>query len=179
MEECIFCKISKGEIPSMKVYEADDALAFLDINPRNKGHTLVIPKRHYETVMEMPDEEVGELFKTVKKIAMAVKEGVEASGVNISQNNGKAAGQVVPHVHFHVIPRFETDQVKAGSEALLPPVKVEEAEMNEIRKKISENVPEGAKEAPKEKPIETEQANEEPEEAEETGEDFKRIDFNF
>ena len=175
--ECLFCAIGAGKIPSKKVYENDEAVAFLDINPRNRGHTLIVPKKHYGTIMDMPEDEAVELFKIVKRIASAAKEGVEADGVNIGQNNGKSAGQVIPHVHFHVIPRFDTDKVKAGAEALLPPLKLEEAEMNDILKKIKENMGEETAK-PKPEPKQEKEVDFD-EENQNEDKDFKKINFDF
>jgi histidine triad (HIT) family protein len=119
MEECLFCKIAGGEIPSDKVYEDSKFLAFLDINPRNPGHTLVIPKKHYETILDMPDGELGDLLLMVKKVASAVKESMKADGISVGQSNGRAAGQVIPHVHFHVIPRYLSEG-PPGLESIVP-----------------------------------------------------------
>jgi histidine triad (HIT) family protein len=105
----IFEKIVNREIPAAIVYEDDDTLAFMDIGPIIKGHTLVIPKTCYDPVTETPDEVVAKLFKVAKRIAAAQMNGLGADGVNIIQNNGAAAGQEVPHIHIHVIPRFEGD----------------------------------------------------------------------
>ncbi len=109
MEDCIFCKIVKGEIPCHKVYEDDDVLAFLDISPVNPGHTLVIPKRHYADLLELPEVEAQRLIARVKKISPAVISGVEAQAFNLNLNNGKVSGQEVAHVHWHIVPRFEGD----------------------------------------------------------------------
>lgn len=109
MSECIFCKIVNKEIPATMVYEDDDVLVFMDIGPIIKGHALVIPKKHYDPVMETPDEIVAKLHITAKKIAEAQMNGFGADGVNILQNNGKASGQAVEHIHVHVIPRFGND----------------------------------------------------------------------
>jgi len=109
MESCIFCKIIEGELPSTKIYEDADVLAFLDIKPVNPGHTLVIPKKHCVNVHDMPDELVGKVAIVAKKIADALlKIGVK--GVNIGTNNGEAAGQIVFHAHTHVMPRYGTDK---------------------------------------------------------------------
>ena len=109
MDECIFCRIARGEIASSKIYEDDHTVAFLDINPIVKGHSLIIPKQHFETIFEMPPE----LFKTccgvVQKVAKAVFKAMEAEGMNILQNNKAVAGQEISHLHFHVIPRFTND----------------------------------------------------------------------
>jgi histidine triad (HIT) family protein len=106
---CIFCKIVAGEIPSHKVYEDDDVLAFLDITPVNPGHTLVIPKHHYENLLDLPEAEAQKLLSVIKKIAPAIMGAVGAKGFNLGLNNGVSAGQVVGHVHFHIIPRLEND----------------------------------------------------------------------
>jgi len=89
------------------VYEDDNVMAFLDIRPLSEGHTLVIPKEHYETIFEIPEELVAHLYRIVKRVALAVKKATEADGISIIQQNGKAAGQEIFHLHVHVIPRFE------------------------------------------------------------------------
>jgi len=109
MENCIFCKIIKGEIPCYKIYEDENFLSFLDISPVNIGHTLIIPKNHYVDLLELPIEEAQKLIAVIKKIAPAVLTAVEATAFNLNLNNGKIAGQEVNHVHFHLIPRFEND----------------------------------------------------------------------
>lgn len=109
MSDCIFCKIIAGEIPSIKVYEDDHTLAFMDIGPIVKGHVLVIPKAHYNPLSDTPDEVLSQVISTVRLVARAMQDGLGADGVNIHQANGEAAGQVVPHLHFHVIPRFKHD----------------------------------------------------------------------
>jgi histidine triad (HIT) family protein len=106
---CIFCKIVAGEIPSAKVYEDAEVLAFMDIGPIIKGHTLVIPKQHFDPLTATPEPVLAKLMAVVKKIAAAQMNGLKADGVNVMQTNGAAAGQVVPHIHFHVIPRYATD----------------------------------------------------------------------
>ncbi len=105
----IFEKIVNREIPATIVYEDEDTLAFMDIGPIIKGHTLVIPKTCYNPVTETPDEVLAKLIRIAKRIAGAQMNALGADGVNIMQNNGAAAGQEVPHLHFHVIPRFEND----------------------------------------------------------------------
>lgn len=108
-DDCIFCKIIAGEIPSAKVYEDDAVLAFLDIGPVTKGHTLVIPKSHHATIAETPDEVLKSMIVVVRKVAQAQLSGLNAAGINVTQANGKLAHQEVPHIHFHVIPRFVDD----------------------------------------------------------------------
>lgn len=105
----IFEKIVNREIPATIIYEDEDTLAFMDIGPIIKGHVLVIPKTCYDPVTETPDEVLAKLMSVAKRIAAAQMSELGADGVNIMQNNGKAAGQEVPHLHFHVIPRFEND----------------------------------------------------------------------
>lgn len=107
--ECIFCKIVKGHIPSTRLYEDQDVLAFMDIGPVVKGHALVIPKAHHDPLMETPPELLQKLIVVVQKIARAQVAGLKADGISVSQANGRVANQVVPHIHFHVIPRFATD----------------------------------------------------------------------
>ena len=110
--DCVFCAIAAGEIPSFKVYEDDLVLAYLDINPCSKGHTLVIPKAHTAGLLETSDETLAALLARVKKVAAHLKEALPCDGFNILQNNGAAAGQSVFHIHFHIVPRY------AGGEAL-------------------------------------------------------------
>ncbi|MBN2112490.1 HIT family protein [Candidatus Woesearchaeota archaeon] len=116
MENCIFCKIIKGEIPCTKIYEDSKVLAFLDIGPVNKGHTLVVPKEHHETLLDMPDDLLAGVAKATKKIAKAVKEGMKVNGFNVLQSNYRVSGQIVPHYHVHIIPRLETDGLKHWSQ---------------------------------------------------------------
>lgn len=105
----IFEKIIRRDIPAVIVYEDDDTLAFMDIGPIIKGHTLVIPKTCCDSIADAPDAVLAKLIAVVKKIAAAQVRGLGADGVNIIQNNGACAGQEVPHLHFHVIPRFRGD----------------------------------------------------------------------
>ncbi len=109
MSDCIFCKIVAKEIPATILHEDDDVLVFMDIGPIIKGHALVISKKHYDPVTETPDDILAKLHITAKRIAAAQMNALGAGGVNIMQNNGTAAGQEVPHIHVHVIPRFKTD----------------------------------------------------------------------
>lgn len=108
-DSCIFCRIIKGEIPGTRVYEDDDVLAFLDINPIAPGHTLVIPKGHYETLVDIPDGVGAKIFPVLSRVGKAVMAALKADGFNCLQNNFAAAGQIVFHSHWHVIPRFEGD----------------------------------------------------------------------
>ncbi|MBD3281583.1 HIT domain-containing protein [Candidatus Uhrbacteria bacterium] len=107
--DCLFCKIAAHEVESDIIYEDDKVIAFLDINPVNHGHTLVVPKKHSEQLLELPDELAEPVIATIKKIMRALMNLPDVEGVNVMQNNYEAAGQVVPHVHFHVIPRKKGD----------------------------------------------------------------------
>lgn len=110
MNDCIFCRIASGEIPSRKVYEDDLVVAFLDISPVSPGHVLVVPKEHFNPLWNVPDEVLARLLSVAKRIAKAQMDSALApDGVNLFQTNGPAAGQTVFHVHFHVIPRKDGD----------------------------------------------------------------------
>ncbi|MCR5751524.1 MAG: HIT family protein [Kiritimatiellae bacterium] len=107
--DCIFCAIAAGEIPSFKVYEDDVVVAYLDINPVSEGHTLVIPKKHTEGLLDTPDETLAAVVARVKLVAAHLKKALPCDGFNIAQNNGEVAGQTVKHVHFHIVPRYKGD----------------------------------------------------------------------
>ena len=106
---CIFCKIVKGEIPSVKLYEDAETLAFMDINPVHDGHCLVIPKAHSATVFEIAPEDFAATARTAAKVAKAVKAAVPCDGFNLMQANGEGAGQSVGHLHLHIVPRKNGD----------------------------------------------------------------------
>ena len=106
---CLFCKIVAGEIPAYQIYEDDDFLAFLDINPINLGHTLLIPKVHARNLFELPTETLTKLGPVLQKVGQAVKAGTQADGLNLGMNNETSAGQLIFHTHFHLIPRFTGD----------------------------------------------------------------------
>lgn len=103
-QDNIFAKILRNEIPNITVYEDDTTLAFMDIMPQSPGHTLVIPKEPAETLLDLSDEGAADLIQKVKLVASAVKKGLDAQGISIFQLNGSAAGQTVPHIHFHILP---------------------------------------------------------------------------
>ena len=110
---CVFCEIIKGNIPSAKVYEDDKTLAILDISQTTKGHPLILPKQHYANLLEIPAEELSELIVKVQKIAANNVEKLGAKGFNLLVNTGAVAGQSVPHLHFHIIPRYdENDSIE-------------------------------------------------------------------
>lgn len=130
--DCIFCKIIKNEIPSVKVYEDNETLAFLDIRPNSRGHILVIPKSHFENIYGLPVETWCHMNITAQKIAMALKNSLSADGINIVMNNESRAGQLVFHAHIHVIPRYnDFDENKYIYTA---------EEMGEVANKIKENI---------------------------------------
>ena len=109
MSDCIFCKIANGEIPSNTIFEDDNFRVILDNGPATKGHALVLPKKHYADLFEIPEETVMEAVKVAKKVAGTMKDKLGCDGLNLVQNNGAAAGQTVMHFHLHIIPRYEND----------------------------------------------------------------------
>ena len=109
MSDCIFCKIVAGEVPSARVYEDETKLAFMDIGPVQPGHTLLIPKKHCERLTDLPSEAVADLAGALPRLAQAVVKAANADGFNIFQANGACAGQVVSHLHIHIIPRHDND----------------------------------------------------------------------
>ena len=115
MKDCIFCKIVAGTIPADKIHETDDVLAFLDIAPFNEGHTLVIPKKHYENLFEIPDKILEKISLELKHLGSAIQKATDSGGINIAMNNREAAGQIVLHAHFHIIPRYLSDGYKLMS----------------------------------------------------------------
>lgn len=129
--DCIFCKIVAGEIPSYKIYENESILAFLDIAPVNPGHVLVITKKHFLNLEEVTEEQLCALALAVKKAGKAIKDGLGAKGYSLMENNDPIAGQIVPHLHFHIIPRIEGDNLH-----LWPHGKYKEGEAEAILKKL-------------------------------------------
>lgn len=111
MENCIFCKIAAGEIPSTTLYEDQDFRVILDLGPASKGHALILPKEHYVNIYEIPDELAAKAIILAKKMAGIMTRALNCDGFNIVQNNGEPAGQTVFHFHMHLIPRYEDDQV--------------------------------------------------------------------
>lgn len=134
--DCIFSKIVSGEIPSVKVYEDEAVLAFLDINPISDGHTLVIPKKKFEKLHDCPAELLAELCSRLGKISKAVVAATGCDGYNVLCNNGRAAGQLIDYVHFHIIPRNEGD----GVFNRWPHYQYPEGKIEAIAAKIHENM---------------------------------------
>jgi len=136
MDGCVFCKVVAGEIPAAKLYEDDVVVAFLDIGPISDGHTLVVPKKHCTTVHECDAEVLSAVAARLGKIAGAVVEAMDADGYNVLANNGSAAGQVVEHLHFHIIPRKTGDRVLTQ----WPSYKYPKGRMDEVAAKIRANL---------------------------------------
>ncbi len=137
MNDCIFCKIVNKQIPASIIYEDEDVLVFMDIGPIIKGHALVISKEHHGLVTETPNEILAKLHWVAKRVALAQMNELGADGVNIMQNNGAAAGQEVPHIHIHVIPRYASD----GHHWNWNPKKYENIdEMNTLAEKLQKHL---------------------------------------
>lgn len=134
MVDCIFCKIVKGELPSYQVYEDQDTMAFLDINPTAFGHTLVIPKKHFSNFEAISEELLQKTILTVKKVGQSIKDNLEVVGYNVCENNDPGANQIIPHIHFHLIPRYKNDHLDPWPQAQYP-----EGKAQEILKKIKIN----------------------------------------
>lgn len=109
MEKTVFEKIVAGEIPCSKIYEDNETMAFLDIYPNSKGHTLVIPKKLYKDIYELDEQISAKLMQTVVKVSKAIKKGLKCDGINVIMNNESSAGQIIFHAHIHIIPRYEND----------------------------------------------------------------------
>ena len=133
-QNCIFCKIAAGEIPSATLYEDDDFRVILDIEPASKGHALILPKEHYANLYELDDEVAAKALVLAKKMITKLTDIVGCDGYNVLQNNGTAAGQTVFHFHMHLIPRYKNDDVKVGWK----PGKLTDDVKQEILAKINE-----------------------------------------
>ena len=135
-EDCIFCRIATGEIPSATVYEDEDFRAILDLGPAATGHTLVIPKNHSENLLSVDSDTAAKALGVITKVANAVKDAMGCDGINVVQNNGEAAGQTVMHLHFHIIPRYNNDNVHIGWE----PGKPAEGELESTASRIKDKL---------------------------------------
>ncbi len=135
-DDCIFCEMVAGQIPVTKIYEDEVVLAFLDIGPVSDGHTLVIPRQHFEKLHDCPVELLGRVSSRLGKIAKAVAAGMNSEGYNLLCNNGRAAGQLVSHLHFHIIPRNSGD----GVFNRWPAYKYQEGKIEQIAVRIRENL---------------------------------------
>ena len=132
-DNCIFCKIAAGEIPSETVYEDEQFRAILDLGPASAGHTLILPKAHFKDVTEISDEYAANVLKVAAKLGKAMKKGLGCEGFNLVQNNGEAAGQTVFHFHMHIIPRYKNDTVNVTWKQN----EADAAVIEDIKKKVS------------------------------------------
>ena len=131
---CIFCKIANGEIPSRTIYENDLFRVILDNGPATEGHALVLPKDHYANLFEIPADTAAEAMKTAQTVAAMLKDKLHADGLNIVQNNGEAAGQTVHHFHMHIIPRYKGD----GQNILWNPGHPSDQELDDVLRRIKD-----------------------------------------
>lgn len=115
-DDCIFCKLANGDIPTNTLYEDDCVRVIFDAEPAAEGHVLILPKEHFDNIYELDDDTAGHVFKVAKKIATAMNKTLDMGGLNVVQNNGEAAGQTVFHFHMHIIPRHNDDTVNVGWE---------------------------------------------------------------
>lgn len=133
-QDCIFCKIANGEIPSKTLYEDDSFRVILDLGPATKGHALILPKNHAANLFELPKEDAEQVLLVAQKLGILMREKLGMDGLNLVQNNGEAAGQTVSHFHLHMIPRYEGDGQTIGWEPKSPT----QEELEAIRKEIAE-----------------------------------------
>ncbi len=131
MSECVFCQIIQKQLPASVVYEDEQVIAFLSNRPVNEGHTLVLPKKHYENLYEISEAEAAFLFSVVKRVAHAVRDAMGAEGIRVVQNNGRAAGQVIFHLHVHIIPMMPNEGFSHGK-AYRDPTQPRHAELLEM-----------------------------------------------
>ncbi len=134
-QDCLFCQIAAGEMPAKIVYQDETMTAFLDLNPNNPGHTLVIPNRHYKNLFDLPDQLLAIFFPKVKKVAAGVKTSQGAGGLNMIMNNEPDSGQTIFHTHIHLIPRFAGDGLKPW-----PTKSLTETEMSKIQEQIKQKL---------------------------------------
>ncbi|MCR5209612.1 MAG: HIT family protein [Lachnospiraceae bacterium] len=132
-DNCIFCKIANGEIPSKTIFEDDEFRVILDLGPATRGHALILPKEHYSNIFELPEETAGKAMKLAKKLGEQMVNNLHADGLNLVQNNGETAGQTVKHFHLHLIPRYKDD----GQNILWKPGEVSADELELIKAQIT------------------------------------------
>ena len=136
MVDCIFCKIIEGKIPSTKIFEDDHSIAIFDINPIAKGHTLFISKKHYSDLLEVPPEKLASILTNLPRVVAAILKATGAEGFNIIQNNKRCAGQLIPHLHFHIIPRKTGDKVHFNWQ----PLPADKDEMTALASKVKQSL---------------------------------------
>lgn len=134
-DNCIFCKLANGQIPTNSIYEDDEFNVILDASPATKGHALILPKEHYANIFEIDEEILGKAAKLAKKIMIKEKDNLKCDGYNLLQNNGEVAGQTVFHFHMHLIPRYESDENKDIIK--WSHIELSDDEMKEIKDKMS------------------------------------------
>jgi histidine triad (HIT) family protein len=140
---CPFCRIASGKATASIVYEDATVLAFMDLNPSSIGHTLVVPREHFENIYDVPENVLSDLFAVVKRVSAAVKKTVGAEGISVLQLNGRAAGQTVMHLHVHIIPRFREDAISKALGVMIGHhgfEKPERRNLDETARKIGENL---------------------------------------
>ena len=135
-ESCIFCKIVRKQAAASIIYEDEKVMAFLDIRPLNEGHTLVIPKQHYADIFDTPEEVLSQIYKVAKQVSVAAKKVTKSDGITIIQQNGKAAGQDIFHIHVHVVPRFEGQKLPSFNSLK----EVERAKLDHVAKKMEQQI---------------------------------------
>ena len=133
-DDCIFCKIANGEIPSRTLYEDEKFRVILDLSPATRGHALIMPKDHASNLYELPEESAGVVMVLAKKLAVAMNERLQCDGLNLVQNNGEAAGQTVPHFHLHMSPRYANDGQALG----WVPGKAAPEDLDEVKRIMTE-----------------------------------------
>ena len=137
---CVFCKVVRGEIPSARVLETPDAVVFLDINPLNPGHTLLVPRAHHANLTDLPEETAAHAGSLLPRLCRAVKAATGAPGLNVVINNGSVAGQTIDHCHWHIIPRFADDPIRWP----WPQGKYSGDELNRMRSNIEREIQKSA-----------------------------------
>lgn len=133
-DDCIFCRIANGEIPSKTLYEDEAFRVILDLGPATKGHALILPKDHAADLYELPEETAAAVMKLAKRMAETLRDRLHCDGLNLVQNNGETAGQTVPHFHLHLIPRYRND----GQSINWVPARPDQEELEAVRKEITE-----------------------------------------
>ena len=134
-EDCLFCQIIKGDVPANKVYEDDEVIAFLDIRPVNPGHTLIVPKKHSMNMLDTDEDTLKAMIAVTKRVSKAILKVMELEAFNLELNNGRIAGQIIPHLHWHIVPRTADDGLKHW-----PGLRYEEGEAEDLAVRISDEM---------------------------------------
>jgi histidine triad (HIT) family protein len=136
--DCIFCKIIDGEVPAVKVLDKDQVIAFMDINPASRGHMLIVPKKHVENIFEISEDDLSAVMNAVKRCAQAVRQALKAEGITVLQLNGKASDQIIPHLHVHIMPRWQNDRLSVSQWEMK---EGDIDELQEIAREVKEHIP--------------------------------------